>query len=100
MVRQFIIIFGVLFCFTVTIINSKRYTIQIDEANLLNSTYLEGSYNVSQFSVRKFYRSLFILNVDLELLTDWTEDFFFDITYYLKKRAGLTWWSRSPYNWC
>lgn len=99
MIRQFSITFGVLICFAVTIINSKRYyTIQIDEANLLNSTYLEGFYNFSRLTVTKFNRSLFVLNVDIEILEDWTEDYFFDITFYSKKRAGLS-WSKGPYQW-
>lgn len=98
MIRRFIIIFCILFSFTMTIINSKRYTVQVDEVKLLNSTYLKGVYNFSRVSVTKYNRSTFVLNMEAELLTDFTEDYFIDIAYYLKRRAGLT-WSKGPYNW-
>lgn len=88
---QFIIIFSILCGFTVTIIDSKIYTVQIDGVNLLNSSYYAGFYNFSKLSVTKFNRSTFVFNADFELLTDWDENYFVQSAYYLKRRAGLNW---------
>lgn len=98
MIRQFIIVFGVLFGFTVTIIKSKSYTVQIDEVKLLNSSYLSGFYNFSKLSVSKFNRSTFVLNVDMEFLTDFDEEYFIGLTYYFKKRPGSN-WNKKFFTW-
>lgn len=95
---QFIIIISVLVGFTVNIINSKVYTIQLDEAKFLNSSYLEGYYNLSRLTVSKFNRSTFVMNVDLELLVDLNDDYFFDTAYYSKKIACHS-WSKNLYYW-
>lgn len=95
--RQFVI-FSVLFGFTVTIINSKIFTVQVDEVKLLNSTYLEGYYNISRLTVTKLNRSTFVLNTEFDLLSDTNDDYFMSGAYYLKRRAGMH-WSKSLYFW-
>lgn len=96
MIRQLFIVFSVIIGFILTSINSKIFTIQFDEVKLLNSTYLEGYYNISNLIVTKFNRSTFVFNADFELLMDSTEDFIMDITFYSKRRAGMN-WSKSSY---
>lgn len=96
---QFIIIFSILLGFTVSLVNSKIYTIQVDEVNMLNSSYVEGYYNFSKFAVTKFNRSTFVMNIEFELLTDlYDGDYSFDSVYYMKKRPGLS-WSKNLYYW-
>lgn len=81
-----------MFGFTLHVINSKSlYTIQFDEVELLNSSYLESFYNFSKLSVTKFNRSTFVLNLEAELLTDLNEDFLMDVAIYLKRKPGSSW---------
>lgn len=80
------------------IISSRVYTVQIEAAKLLNSSYLEGYYNVSRLSVSKFNRSIIVVNFEIEFLTDFNEDYVFDIAFYTKRRAGMN-WSKNLYYW-
>lgn len=98
MIRQ--LIFGILFGLSVHLINSNQsvYTIQIDEAKFLNSTYLEGYYNISRITVSKFNRTQFVFNADFEFLTDLNENFVYDVAIYVKRKAGQS-WSKNLYNY-
>lgn len=91
MIRRFLIIFSILFAFSVIIINSKIFTARFEAVNLLNSTYLKGYYNISRLIVTKFNRSTSVLNADFELLADIDayNYFLMRVESYFKKRAGL-----------
>lgn len=44
--------------------------IQFDRIELLNSSYIEGAYNVSEFRITKFNRTTYVFNTKAELFID------------------------------
>lgn len=44
--------------------------IQVDRVELLNSTFSDGIYNISELRVTKFNRTSYVLNLDAEIFFD------------------------------
>lgn len=55
------------------------YEFIFDRVELLNSSYLEGYYNISLYRVNKYNRTTFVLNCELELFCDWDDTLFVEI---------------------
>lgn len=55
--------------------------IQFDRIELLNSSYVEGVYNVSEFRITKFNRTTYVFNTKI--------DFFIDIDRNIKVQVNF-----------
>lgn len=66
-----------------------------DRIELLNATYVEDIYNVSQFRINKFNRTTYVLNLDVELFNDAGEDYTVSIDFYYN-RLNNNQYSKSP----
>lgn len=61
------------------------YELILDRVELLNSSYLEGYYNISLFRVNKYNRTTFVLNYELELFRDWDQTFLMEMNLYYNR---------------
>lgn len=56
-----------------------------DRIELLNSTYFEGLYNVSEFRITKYNRTLYVLNAKVEFLNDVAKDHTMEVSFYYNR---------------
>lgn len=70
---------------TLSFRNVEPSEISINRVELLNSSYLKGYYNSSEFRVNKVNRSAFALNLDIEFLIDLDDDVSIEIGFYSKR---------------
>lgn len=59
--------------------------IQFDRIEILNNTFVEGFYNVSEFRITKFNRTTYVLNTKAELFLDLTTDIKVQVNYYFNR---------------
>lgn len=56
--------------------------IRYDRVELLNSTLIEGIYNISTFRISKFNHTAHVLNVNFELFINLDQNFFLEVNFY------------------
>lgn len=66
---------------TVSSLNEAHF----DRLELLNSTYVEGLYNVSEFRVTKTNRTTYVANVVWDALTDFGNDMEIEVKIYYNR---------------
>lgn len=56
-----------------------------DRIEMLNSSYVEGYYNISLLRVTKFNRTTFVLNAEFELFVDVTDKFMVEADFHYNR---------------
>lgn len=58
----------------------------LDRVELINATYLEGLYNISEMRIGKFNRTTYVLNFNLETFIEMNQkDSEFETTFYFNR---------------
>lgn len=68
---------------------------QFDRIDILNSTYREGFYNISQARITKFNRTTYVFNAVMEWFIDLDDDVSSDITIHFN-RFNNNQYSKTP----
>lgn len=78
--------FTLLIClFIVNFKSISMREVQFDRIELLNSSYIEGVYNMSLFRIGKFNRTTYVLNWNIELFVDIDDSWEIGISYYYNR---------------
>lgn len=86
-------IFLVIFMFQCE--NVQNTEIQMDRIELLNSSYIEGYYNVSEFRITKFNRTSYVWNMNAALYRDLDESIEIEVTFHYN-RLNNNQYNKSP----
>lgn len=84
-------------CFMICVIGFSCATpleIRYDRVELLNSTFIEGIYNISTFRISKFNHTAHVLNVNFELFINLDRNFFLEV-YFHHNRLNNNQYTRS-----
>lgn len=67
------------------IANAYEYSVVLDQANILTTSYVEGIYNISLFRAGKFNRTTSVLNFEGEFFVDLDESAYIEVQLYLSR---------------
>lgn len=69
--------------------------IQMDRIELLNETYVDGYYNLSEFRITKFNRTAYVLNAQVELFVDINTNIKVEVSFHYN-RLNNNQYTKSP----
>lgn len=75
--------------------NVSATEIQLDRVELLNQTYMEGFYNLSEFRVTKFNRTSYVWNAEVEMFSDIDDKLKLEVTFH-HNRLNNNQYNKSP----
>lgn len=75
--------------------SQRLYTLKLDQAILVNSSYVPGYLNTTTFRVAKLNRTTFVVNEEYESFFDWDETVFIEIEAYVS-RLNNNQYTKSP----
>lgn len=75
---------------------ASLYTASLDRAEIVNSTYSPGFYNISLYRINKINRTTFALNANLQFFVDIDENVFLEVEAHYKRLQNQD-YMKSPY---
>lgn len=67
------------------IVNGVSYEINFDRIELVNSSYLEGYYNISTLRIGKFNRTTYAFSAEFETFFEFNEKVFVEVEAYYNR---------------